>query len=168
MNSKILTSQKDIDILLLVLDDLIFDENIIDYDTSVDSDNTINKEDRKNRKDCSFSVGIVPKVTLTAFFNRILKHSKLQKGTFIALMIYLDKAVEKILLNKYNVHRLILGALVCSMKYTCDRCFNNLYFAKLGGITPEEMCNIEFSFLEILDYNLYISDDEYSKYSSLC
>ena len=113
-----------------------------------------------------FSVGKVPKIDLENYFSRIIKYCKLQEGSFIAMMIYLDKIAEKVDLTPFNIHRLILGSLVCAVKYTCDICNNNIFFAKVGGINPNEMCLIETSFLNLLDYNLYVNDEEYSKYYS--
>lgn len=114
----------------------------------------------------TFSVGKIPKINLEAYFSRMIKYCKLQEGTYIALMIYLDRAAEKLELSGFNVHRLILASLVCAVKYTSDICNNNFFFAKVGGITPHEMCSVEAAFLELLNYNLYISDLDYEKYSS--
>lgn len=113
-----------------------------------------------------FSVGKVPKINLEAYFQRMLKYCNLQEGTYIALMIYLDRAAEKVEFSGFNIHRLILASLVCAVKYTSDICNNNFFFAKVGGISPYEMCSVEAAFLEILDYNLYISDRDYNKYST--
>lgn len=112
----------------------------------------------------AFSVGKAPKVDLDNYFSRLIKYCKLQRGTFIAMMIYLDKAAEKIDFTKLNIHRLILGALVCAIKYTCDICGTNIYYSKVGGVSAYELCVIENCFLELLDYNLYISNEEYEKY----
>ena len=114
----------------------------------------------------SFSVGRIPKIKLDTYFQRMIKYCKLEVGTYIALMIYLDKAAESIHLTGYNIHRIILAAMVAAIKYTCDLTNNNAYYAKVGGISVDEMNLVETSFLVLLDYNLYISSEEYEKYSS--
>ena len=114
----------------------------------------------------AFSVGKIPKINIEDYFSRIIKYSKLQIGSFIAMMIYLDKAAEKLDITFYNIHRLILGALICAIKYTCDISQNNHFFAKVGGISYHEVCLLESTFLVLIDYRLYISDDEYQKYLS--
>lgn len=115
-------------------------------------------------KESQFSSGKIPKISLDDYFKRIIKYCKLEYGTFIGLMIYLDKIAEKIEINSYNIHRLILAALVCSYKYTLDYYVSNQFFAKVGGISNTELAMIEASFLEIIDYKLYISQEEYEKY----
>mmetsp|Transcript_13683 Transcript_13683/g.14249 ORF Transcript_13683/g.14249 Transcript_13683/m.14249 type:complete len:166 (-) Transcript_13683:207-704(-) len=113
----------------------------------------------------AFSVGRVPRINLESYFSRIIKYCKLEQGTFIAMMIYLDKVAEKIDLTCFNMHRLILAALVCAVKYTCDTCNNDSFFAKVGGVSVSELCVIESTFLALLEYSLYISDEENEKYS---
>lgn len=147
-------SIKDTKSLIDALEELIKDSNLDPTDKDYTEDPEVN----------AFSVGKVPKVDLENYFSRLIKYSKLQRGTFIAMMIYLDKAAEKIDFTKFNIHRLILGALVCAIKYTCDICGSNIYYSKVGGVSPYEMCVIENCFLELLDYNLYINQEEYDKY----
>lgn len=154
-------SVDDIKSLIIALDELIQDDSDVSTDGSTNS-----SQGSSNPEVNVFSVGKIPKITLMDYFARITKYCKLQLGSFIAMMIYLDKAAEKIELSGYNIHRLILGALVCGIKYTCDVCNNNIFFARVGGITPQEMCIVENSFLEVLDYSLYISEEEYEKYLS--
>jgi len=147
-------SLKDTKSLIDALEELIKDSNLMPTE-----------EERCNNPEVNaFSVGKVPKVDLENYFSRLIKYSKLQKGTFIAMMIYLDKAAEKIDFTRFNIHRLILGALVCAIKYTCDICGSNIYYSKVGGVSPYEMCVIENCFLELLDYSLYINQEEYNKY----
>ena len=140
-------------------------KGLIDALEEITQDSAANKVVEKN-EDSPFSVGKAPKISLEDYFNRIIKYCKLQEGSFIAMMIYLDKAAERVDLTSLNIHRIILGALVLAMKYTCDICNNNIFFAKVGGISAQEMCVIESSFLLMMDYNLYISAEEFEKYSS--
>ncbi len=137
-------------------------KGLIDALEEITQDSATNSEN--TQESCPFSVGKVPKINLESYFNRIIKYCKIQEGSFIAMMIYLDKAAEKIDLTAFNIHRLILGSLVCAMKYTCDVCSNNIFFAKVGGVTPNEMCVIESAFLVLMNYNLYIKDEEYERY----
>lgn len=41
----------------------------------------------------------------------------------------------------------------------------NSYYARLGGVTNQEMVRIELEFLKLINFNAYISKAEYKKYS---
>ena len=69
-----------------------------------------------------------------------------------------------IILNPHNIHRLILGCLILAIKYNEDIYFNNEYYAKVGGVSLKEMNTLELTSFELIDHNLFISDDIYEKY----
>lgn len=106
-----------------------------------------------------------PKITIVDFFDRILKYCKLDEASFIAMMIYLDRACGFIDLTKFNVHKIILGSMICAIKYTHDEIYANSFYARVGGINLHEMNIIEVAFLELIDFELYIKEEEYTKYS---
>ena len=69
--------------------------------------------------------------------------------------------------NVLVLHRLILAALVVSTKYNEDIIYKNSHYAKVGGVSLEELNLLEHYFLENIDYNIYINPEEYklcSKY----
>lgn len=106
-----------------------------------------------------------PKIKLLDFFDRILKYCKLDEATFVALMIFLDKASDQIALTNHNIHKLILGAMICSVKYCCDELYSNSFYARVGGITLTEMNKIEVAFLNLIDFKMYIEEEKYERYS---
>ena len=42
--------------------------------------------------------------------------------------------------------------------------FENDFYAKLGGITKKEINILEYQFLSLINFSLYISDEIYHKY----
>lgn len=44
-----------------------------------------------------------------------------------------------------------------------DTCMNS-YYARLGGVSNKEMIRIELEFLKLINFNVYISKDEFKKY----
>ena len=81
-------------------------------------------------------------------------------------MIYADRmcTTSGIILNPYNIHRIILGCLLLAIKYNEDVYFTNEHYAKVGGISLEELNHLENFSFQFLNYNLYVSDDLYQKY----
>ena len=87
------------------------------------------------------------KVTLQYFFGRIRRYSQLEKSTLIIILIYVDRMciTSGIILNPHNIHRLILGCLILAIKYNEDVYFNNEYYAKIGGVSLDEINSLEYA-----------------------
>ena len=45
------------------------------------------------------------------------------------------------------------------MKYHEDRCYDNRFYSQIGAVTCEELYKLEISFIELLDFNLYVSPE---------
>ena len=136
--------------------------NISDILTEISSQNA----DIEFNKDDPFSKENPSKVTLQYFFGRIKRYSQINKSTLIIILIYADRlcVTAGIILNPHNIHRLILGCLILAIKYNEDSYYNNEYYAKVGGVTVEELNNLEYKSFELLNFNLFISNDIYEKY----
>ena len=116
--------------------------------------------------DDPFSIMTPPNVKLQYFIGRIKKYTKIEKSTLIMILIYADRmcTTSGIILNPYNIHRIILGCLLLAIKYNEDVYFTNEHYAKVGGISLKELNNLEHFSFQLLDYNLYVSEDIYDKY----
>ena len=116
--------------------------------------------------DDPFSSSIPPKVTMQYFLGRIKRYSEIEKSTLLIILIYVDRMciTSGIILNPHNIHRLILGCLILAIKYNEDVYFNNEYYAKVGGISLKDMNTLEEISFELIDYNLFVSDEIYNKY----
>ncbi len=69
-----------------------------------------------------------------------------------------------IILNPHNIHRIILGCLILAIKYNEDVYYNNEYYAKIGGVPLDEINTLEYKSFELIEQNLFISDDIFEKY----
>ena len=116
--------------------------------------------------DDPFSTATPPNVKLQYFFSRIKKYAKIEKSTLIIILIYADRMCTNsgIILNPYNIHRIILGCLLLAIKYNEDVYFTNIHYAKVGGISLQELNILENFSFKFLDFNLYVSDEIYNKY----
>ena len=116
--------------------------------------------------DDPFSTKFAPKVTLQYFFGRIKRYAQIEKSTLIIILIYADRmcTTSGIILNPHNIHRIILGCLLLAIKSNEDIYYTNKHYAEVGGLTIKEMNELEFFSFQLLDFNLYISDDIYKKY----
>ena len=64
----------------------------------------------------------------------------------------------------HNIHRIILGCFLLAIKYNEDIYYTNKHDAEVGGLKVKEINELEFFSFQLLDFNLYISDDIYIKY----
>ena len=113
-----------------------------------------------------FSTKYPPKVALQYFFGRIKRYTQIEKSTLIIILIYADRmcTTSGIILNPHNIHRIILGCLLLALKYNEDMYYTNKYYAEVGGLSLKEINDLEYFSFQLLDFNLYVSDDIYIKY----
>ena len=63
--------------------------------------------------------------------------------------------------NELNIHRLILVSVMISSKFCDDLYFSNQYWAKIGGISNDEINALEVEMLTLLEYKLHLRRREY-------
>ncbi|GAA5873202.1 hypothetical protein JCM3774_000078 [Rhodotorula dairenensis] len=63
-------------------------------------------------------------------------------------------------LNSYTLHRLVLTALLIACKFSVDGTLSQTRAAKVGGVTPQELCKLEGEGLRLLGWSLMWSLDE--------
>ena len=110
----------------------------------------------------------IPSITINDYIDRLLKYSKVSEEIFILVLIYIDllNRKYKINFNYNNIHKLILASFVVTVKFHEDEHYSLKYYAKLGGISLKEIINLEYVFLTLLDFRLYISEELFQKYNN--
>lgn len=78
----------------------------------------------------------------------------------LLILHYIDQICSRIplfTLNTLTCHRFVIAAVTVSSKGLCDAfCTNNLY-AKVGGITVQELNMLEREFLSAIEWRLTVS-----------
>ena len=94
----------------------------------------------------------------------MVKNANINSENLINMLIYIDRLCKKnkIMLNYSNIY--ILSALVITLKYNEDHYFTNRYYSSIGGIRNKDLNLIEYHFLTLIDFSLYIKPSEYSRY----
>jgi hypothetical protein len=59
-----------------------------------------------------------------------------------------------------------LATVVLAIKYNEDDYYANDYYAKVGGISLQEMNQLEFECLRMLDHILFVNEEFYKKYET--
>ena len=116
-------------------------------------------------QDGHFTFKVYPSISLFDYLQRIIKYVKIELSTLIIAMIYIDRICrEKVFLNEFNIHRIMLISIYMAYIYNEDCVFDNKYLALVSGLSKAEMMTLQEDFLDLVEFNLYVSDDEFEQY----
>ena len=119
----------------------------------------------KKQKNDLFSLENKPNISLTSFLSRIIIYSKLEYSTLCLGLIYLNKVIENnLFLTEFNVHKLLSASILIAIKYNEDKISNNDYYAQIFGLSLYEINQLEYSFLCLIDFNLYVEQKFMKKF----
>ena len=154
-------SKKIINIVCSILTEIINNEK-----NNIINKNFYNSKDFKFDLNDNFEIKSNPNISLQNYLSRILKYTKPQPSTIIISLILIDKFCEtsNINLNKKNIHKIFLTSIIVAIKYNEDEYFTNNYYAKVGGIVQKELLNLEYMFLTLLNFNIFIDEKIYNNY----
>lgn len=117
----------------------------------------------------AFSALTKPSISIRSYMERIFKYANCSDSCYIVAYIYMDRFIQKqpfVPIDSFNVHRLIITSVLVSAKFMDDMCYNNAYYAKIGGITTEEMNLLELDFLFGIGFQLNVTLSTYNNYCS--
>eukprot|EP01036_Dinobryon_divergens_P025097 gene25097-33613_t len=115
-----------------------------------------------------FQSSQAPDVTVGHYLQRIQKYSKCSDACLLLVIVYLDRLVVKkhLQLTELNVHRLLITGILLAAKFHDDLYYNNAFYAKLGGLSLEELNKLELELLGLLDFSLCVKAPLFKRYSA--
>lgn len=115
-----------------------------------------------------FQSSYPPDVSIDSYLSRIHKYARCSESCFIVALIFIDRIIEKknLVLSYLNIHRILIASVLISLKFMDDFFYNNAFYAKLGGISTQEMNALELELLLFLEFSLHVSTDVYASYYS--
>ena len=116
----------------------------------------------------SFMTKKRPNISIYDFLTRLYKYSKVSENILILVLIYIDRLCHnrKICLNYFNIHKLILASFVTAIKFVSDEFYSLEFYSKLGGISQKEIILLEYEFIVLLDFKLFVDEKLYEKYEN--
>ena len=107
-----------------------------------------------------------PKISITKYIRRLIKHANPEPSTLILAVIYFDRICNngKINLCYSNVYKLILISLVLAIKYNEEYFESNEFYGKVGGLKIKSINKLELNALKVLEFNLYVKQELYDCY----
>ena len=119
-----------------------------------------------SQKNLSFYSNYIPSISTKNYLFRIVNYTEIEDNTIIIALIYIDRICEiaKIMLNPYNIHKIIFTAILLAIKYNEDIIFNFEYYSKVAGISIKEMQILERDFSILIRFKFFVSKEYFEKY----
>ena len=114
----------------------------------------------------SFTCENIPSISIKDYFLRLSKHTKVNESTIILILIYIDRIcnMNHFMLTYYNIHKLILAAFILAIKYNEDNYYSMVYYSKIGGVPVAELNKLEFEYLILIGFRLFVHTQLFEKY----
>ncbi len=58
-----------------------------------------------------------------------------------------------------------MASVIVAIKYNEDDYYSNVFYAKVGGLSLEEVNFLEYEFLKLIDFEVFVDCKVYSLYS---
>ena len=142
-------------------------KKISDLLSDICDDNAKNLKGEKNLYIKPFLMRNIPPISIKDYLERLCKYSKIDTSTIILILIYIDRIcnIQKFKLTYYNVYKLILASMIIAIKYNEDEYYSNKFYSKLGGVSISEIVFLEYNFLSLIHYNLFVNNELFKKYN---
>ena len=113
-----------------------------------------------------FQSSYPPSISILSYLERISKYAKCSPNCFIIALVYIDRLIEtrNVILSTLNVHRLLITSIMLATKVYDDEFYKNSYYAKLGGVSTQEMNSLELEFLGLMNFDFFVSVETFEKY----
>ncbi|KAH3766554.1 Cyclin [Pelomyxa schiedti] len=106
-------------------------------------------------------------VCLAWYLGRLVQYGGFSECSLVASLALIDRVVDRNLefaVTDSNVHTLLLASVLVASKFYEDEFYPNSYYARVGGVTPDEMNELEIAFLVLVRFDLLISKPLYDVY----
>ena len=99
------------------------------------------------------------------FIIHCYKNLEFSSDLLILSMMNMDKLLSKnFILTPTNIHKVFFICMMETQKYYSDENYKNKDYAKICGITVEELLELELEYMNYMDFNIFIKDEDYKKY----
>jgi hypothetical protein len=177
MNNESFNSENSTTSIEIEPEDLI-DQNIFSFNKNVKLIQSIifaieklivNKPtiDINNSSIILFNNDEIPNISIYNYVNRIVEYTNCEDNTLILSLIYLNQIIKKnINLTVYNIHKFLFASILLALKINEDKIYKNEYYSSIAGISLKELNLIEYHFLTILDFQIFIPENIFNYYKN--
>lgn len=112
-----------------------------------------------------FQCKFLPTISIMEYLLRFATYAWISNEGMIMGIIYLCRlsiSNPNFAVNQLTIHRLLLVSMLAAAKFYDDQYASNACYAILGGVTTRELNRLEAHFLFLINFQLYISPEQYS------
>eukprot|EP00931_Biecheleriopsis_adriatica_P077711 TRINITY_DN51214_c0_g1_i1.p1 TRINITY_DN51214_c0_g1~~TRINITY_DN51214_c0_g1_i1.p1 ORF type:complete len:206 (+),score=32.46 TRINITY_DN51214_c0_g1_i1:92-709(+) len=108
-----------------------------------------------------------PCLKIAAYFKRIREYFQNSNSSNAVAFILIDRVlkVNSDLISRLSLHRFLAVATLVGTKFTDDVYYSNAYYAKVCGMSLQELNRLEACFLRMLDWKVAVDVSEIDAYS---
>jgi hypothetical protein len=125
---------------------------------------------RQRRRACCFESSTTPQISVVDYISRIHKYFCCSDECFVLALVFIDRVCQKnswVKVSELTAHRLVMTALLISAKLHDDVYYSNKYYAKVGGLSLEETNALEAAMLNLLEWQISVSVNDYRRYHGI-
>jgi len=114
-----------------------------------------------------FQSQAVPNISIYDYLRRLAENFQCSSECFVLALIYMDRVIKtnpSCVINEYNIHRLLVTAVMLAVKFFDDLYYTNQYYAHIGGVETAEINELEENFLHLIYWRLMVTPEEYKEY----
>ncbi|KAI3719201.1 hypothetical protein L6452_20096 [Arctium lappa] len=114
-----------------------------------------------------FDCNETPDMTIQSYLERIFRYTRAGPSVYVVAYVYIDRfcqSLPEFRITGRNVHRLLITTIMVASKYVEDMNYRNSYFARVGGITTEEMNTLELEFLFLMNFKMHVNVSVFESY----
>ncbi|KAL0429067.1 UNVERIFIED_CONTAM: Cyclin-U2-1 [Sesamum radiatum] len=114
-----------------------------------------------------FDCNETPDMTIQSYLERIFRYTRAGPSVYVVAYVYIDRFCQfypEFRIGARNVHRLLITTIMVASKYVEDMNYRNSYFARVGGLTTNELNKLEVEFLFLMKFKLHVNVSVYESY----
>uniref|UniRef100_A0ACD5U4U2 Uncharacterized protein n=1 Tax=Avena sativa TaxID=4498 RepID=A0ACD5U4U2_AVESA len=141
-----------------------------DDDEEEEEDAKKTKSTKKKQAVSAFQGLTKPAISVGGYLERIFRFAGCSPSCYVVAYIYLDRFLRRrpaLAVDSFNVHRLLITSVLTAVKFVDDICYNNAYFARVGGISLMEMNYLEVDFLFGIAFDLNVTPATFASYCTV-
>lgn len=100
-----------------------------------------------------------------------MQFSGTSSRTVVMALSYIDQLINDdecpITITRFNVHRLLVVAILVACKFYEDRYYDNQWWANVAGFSLEEINKLERKFLAYINFDINTKPERYINYVQL-
>ena len=107
--------------------------------------------------------GMPPAMDIETFIiARLVKYTQATPEELIMALAIVDRVLMlgEVVLTTRTCHRLYSTALMLALKFSVDHAYANKYYAKIVGISNEELNRLEANLLHLLEFRTWVDELE--------